>query len=76
VDQFQQIPPFVNCLQFQISPLVNWTNNDRYDLITCVHGLHYVGDKLKVLSTGLKAIGDHGMLIANQEWTIFEKVIR
>lgn len=65
VDQFQPIPPFVNCLRFEIGSLVNWTNDDQYDLITCVHGLHYVGDKLKALSTGLKLIGNQGVLIAN-----------
>ena len=65
VDQFQQIPSFVNCLQFQISPLVTWTTDDQYNLITCVHGLHYVGDKLKVLLTAFKAIANQGMLMAN-----------
>jgi SAM-dependent methyltransferase len=65
VDQFQPIPSFVSCLQFEIGSLVNLTSNDQYDLITCVHGLHYVGDKLKVLSTVMKSIGNQGLFIAN-----------
>ncbi|WP_212006667.1 methyltransferase domain-containing protein [Chitinophaga sp. HK235] len=65
VDQFQPIPSTINCLQFEIRSLVSWTSNDQYDLITCVHGLHYIGDKLKVLLTALKTLGKQGVLIAN-----------
>ncbi|WP_217604189.1 methyltransferase domain-containing protein [Chitinophaga sp. GbtcB8] len=65
IDQFQPIPSFVSCLRFQISSLVNWENEDQYDLITCVHGLHYVGDKLKVLSQGLRSVSDQGLIMAN-----------
>src|SRR5262249_45546176 len=28
--------------------VTDWTPPGRFDLITCVHGLHYVGDKLAV----------------------------
>ncbi|MCF6406749.1 class I SAM-dependent methyltransferase [Chitinophaga filiformis] len=65
VDQFQSIPPTVSCLQFETRSLVDWEDQDQYDLITCVHGLHYVGDKLKVIVKGLKAINSQGILIAN-----------
>ena len=27
----------------------NWMPDKKYDLITCVHGLHYIGDKLAVI---------------------------
>ncbi|PSL26971.1 class I SAM-dependent methyltransferase [Chitinophaga ginsengisoli] len=65
VDQFQSIPPAVNCLQFEICSLVDWEEKEQYDLITCIHGLHYVGDKLKALIKGLKAISEHGVMMAN-----------
>lgn len=65
VDQFEQIPPSVNCLRFEVTSLTDWTNDDQYDLITCIHGLHYIGDKLKVLFAGLRAIGDQGLFLAN-----------
>lgn len=64
-DQFQPISPIVNCLRFEVGSLVNWSNNDQYDLITCIHGLHYIGDKLKVLFSSLKAIADQGLFMAN-----------
>lgn len=65
VDQFQPIPPGIHCLQFETRPLDNWTSNEPYDLVTCVHGLHYVGDKLSVLAAILKAIKSEGIFLAN-----------
>lgn len=65
VDQFESIPLAINCLQFEICSLVDWEDEEQFDLITCVHGLHYVGDKLKVLMKGLKAISEHGIMMAN-----------
>jgi hypothetical protein len=37
----------------------------QYDLITCVHGLHYVGDKLGVLEKAMACLTDDGVFIAN-----------
>jgi ubiquinone/menaquinone biosynthesis C-methylase UbiE len=65
VDEFQPIPSVINCLRFEIASLVNWSNDDQYDLITCIHGLHYVGDKLKALSMVLKLIANQGLFAAN-----------
>lgn len=65
VDQFQSIPPAINCLQFETGSLVDWEETDQYDLITCVHGLHYVGDKLKALMKALRVLNDKGILMTN-----------
>lgn len=65
VDQFQPIPPFMHCLQFKTGSLVNWAYEEQYDLITCVHGFHYIGDKLKALANSLRAISNTGTMIAN-----------
>lgn len=65
VDEFQQIPTHITCLQFKVQSLTDWVPDDRYDLITCVHGLHYVGDKLKVLTEIMRALADDGIFLAN-----------
>lgn len=65
VDYFQPLPPDISCLKFQTGSLINWNANDQYDLVTCVHGLHYIGDKLKVLAAALKAVSKSGILVAN-----------
>ena len=65
VDQFLPIPGNITCLEYEVSSLVGWAVDDQYDLATCVHGLHYIGDKLKVLQNACKAIANSGLLIVN-----------
>lgn len=65
VDQFKPVPAFINCLYLETGSLSHWSVDGQYDLVTCVHGFHYIGDKLKVLGETLKAIAPQGMLIAN-----------
>jgi trans-aconitate methyltransferase len=47
VDAFAAEPPPE--VEFVVAPLADWRPAHRFDLITCVHGLHYVGDKLGAL---------------------------
>ena len=65
VDEFSLIPSFVHCLQFKAKSLADWIPDGSYDWITCVHGLHYVGDKIKILTKMFSTIAAEGMLIAN-----------
>jgi len=65
VDSFLPIPTSVSCLQFEVKSAVEWSPGDEYDLITCVHGLHYLGDKLKVLKTAMASLSSNGLFIAN-----------
>ncbi|RAJ87424.1 methyltransferase family protein [Chitinophaga dinghuensis] len=65
VDAFQSVPPSIHCVKFRTGSLVDMSYTTQFDLITCVHGLHYIGDKLSVLATLLKALQPHGIFIAN-----------
>lgn len=65
VEQFQEMPSDVHCLQFEVRSLVDWEAEDRYDLITCVHGIHYIGDKLKVIAAVLRALQPEGLFIGH-----------
>ena len=42
-----------------------WNPKTTYDLITCVHGLHYVGDKLGLIQKVAKALKKDGIFMAN-----------
>lgn len=42
-----------------------WSPLARYDLITCVHGLHYVADKLRLLCVAAGSLSPDGRLAAN-----------
>jgi SAM-dependent methyltransferase len=52
-------------LEFKVQSLVGWNPTQKYDLVTCVHGLHYLGDKLKVIEQSVQALTDDGLFIAN-----------
>jgi len=65
VDAFQPIPPDITCVNFEVKSLVDWSSTDQFDLITCVHGLHYIGDKLKVLASAFERLSPEGLFIAN-----------
>lgn len=43
----------------------SWVPERRFDLITCVHGLHYVGDKLGVLERVLRWLTPGGSFVAD-----------
>ncbi len=45
--------------------LTTWQTDRSFDLITCVHGLHYVGDKLGLLARTARWLADDGVLVAS-----------
>lgn len=45
--------------------LSTWTPSGSFDLITCVHGLHYIGDKLGLITRACSWLNREGLLVAN-----------
>ncbi len=45
--------------------LRTWRPDRHFDLITCVHGLHYIGDKLGLVARAASWLADDGLLVAN-----------
>ncbi|WP_249037978.1 class I SAM-dependent methyltransferase [Actinoplanes italicus] len=62
VDAFAPAPPGLTLVA---APIETWTPGRAFDLITCVHGLHYVGDKLAVLARVLKWLAPAGTFVAD-----------
>ncbi len=52
-------------LSLEVASLRDWEPSVRYDLVTCVHGLHYVGDKLGLLVRIAKWLPDDGLFVGN-----------
>lgn len=52
-------------LGFVVAPVDQWQPSDPVDLVTCVHGLHYVGDKLGLLERAASWLAPGGRLVAN-----------
>jgi SAM-dependent methyltransferase len=57
----------LNNLDFEALNLSTWLPIIRFDLITIVHGLHYVGDKIGLIIKAASALKEDGVLMANMD---------
>jgi SAM-dependent methyltransferase len=65
VDAFAPRQVALPGLRLVCSPIGSWTPDRDFGLITCVHGLHYVGDKLGALTRAARWLAPSGRLIAD-----------
>ena len=54
-----------DCLHLVEASLTNWEPDEQFDLITCVHGLHYIGDKLGLIARAAGWLTERGRFVAN-----------
>jgi SAM-dependent methyltransferase len=64
VDAFDETPD-AEAVTFVTASIVTWQPPQPFDLITCVHGLHYVGDKVAVLVRAAASLTGTGLFIAD-----------
>lgn len=62
VDFFGPLPASVERV---VSSVTDYRTDQLFDLITCVHGLHYVGDKLGLLQRACTWLKPQGVLLAH-----------
>lgn len=67
VPYFAPVPQGID-VQFSVNSLRKWEPRGPYDLITIVHGLHYVGDKLGMVQKCLRQLKPDGLFIAHLDW--------
>jgi SAM-dependent methyltransferase len=65
VDAFDAVPGPVPGLELACAPAAAWEPTRSFDLITCVHGLHYIGDKLALLTRAADWLTPAGRLAAD-----------
>lgn len=65
VDMFDPLPSGANAVHLEAASLHDWNAPRQYDLITCVHGLHYLGDKLAVIERACRALTSDGRFVAS-----------
>lgn len=65
VPMFRSIPPELKGLELHAASLHDWQPREEFDLITCVHGLHYIGDKLEVVRRMVSWLKPTGLFLAN-----------
>lgn len=64
---FRDYPAELIGLKFLELPIEDFEAARKFDLITCVHGLHYLGDKLSIIQKAASRLKEDGMLLANLE---------
>ena len=65
VDAFDAAPGSLPGLELVCAPVAAWEPARSFDLITCVHGLHYIGDKLALLTRAAGWLTPTGRLAAD-----------
>lgn len=69
VDSFQSFDEKITCIHFKTGSVVEWIPDQSYDLISCCHGIHYLGDKIKVIKKALAVLNKDGLFISNLDLT-------
>ncbi|BCB82979.1 methyltransferase [Phytohabitans suffuscus] len=69
VDHFDPLPDANLPVELVCAPVTSWAPARRFDLITCVHGLHYVGDKLAAITRAASWLTEGGQLVADLDLT-------
>lgn len=64
---FRESPIELTSLQFLEISIEDFEPVQEFDLITCVHGLHYLGDKLSVIRKAASWLRKDGIFLANLE---------
>lgn len=57
--------PCPQTLTLRKESIEQWLPAHEYALATCVHGLHYVGDKLAAIAKLVASLHDRGLFVAN-----------
>lgn len=69
VGMFDQPAPDLSCLRLMEASLSTLNPDRQFDLITCIHGLHYIGNKLAVIARAVSWLTDDGLFVANLDLT-------
>lgn len=62
---FKPISPNLVGVALESGSVVNYKISEKFDLITCCHGIHYLGDKLQVIENSINNLNSEGLFIAN-----------
>ena len=65
VGMFRPYNPSLTHLRLVEASLSIWRPDRAFGLITCVHGLHYVGDKLRLVARAASWLADDGLFVTN-----------
>jgi SAM-dependent methyltransferase len=65
VEMFDPVSADCSSVVLEAASLREWAAKTEYDLITCVHGLHYVGDKLGLIARAASWLKSDGLFLGH-----------
>jgi SAM-dependent methyltransferase len=68
VPMFDRSPPGADGVSLIAASLEKWEPEEQFDLVTCVHGLHYIGDKLGLLQRASGWLNGNGLFAAHLDY--------
>ncbi len=68
VPMFDSIRPGLDDVRLVAASVERWETTERFDLVTCVHGLHYIGDKLGLVQRASGWLRDGGLLMVHLDY--------
>ena len=72
VGMFQKFPSESDCLELIKTSFEDFKSTREFDLITCVHGLHYISDKLEFIENCVSRLKPDGIFLTNLDLANFK----
>lgn len=70
---YDPLPEKCRSVSLVTGSFFDFSTDMKFDLITCVHGLHYLGDKLGAIKKACSLLTPEGVLVANLDVHNFKK---
>ena len=68
VPMFGSIRTGRDCMDLAAASVERWETTERFDLITCGHGLHYIGHKLGLIQKASGWLKDGGLMMMHVDY--------
>jgi SAM-dependent methyltransferase len=65
VSMFDPRPAQLRSLQLVEASAFQWVPQEKFDLVTCVHGLHYIGNKLGLIAQACAWLKPDGLFVGH-----------
>lgn len=65
--------PVDSQVRLEVTSLHQWQATKSFDLITCIHGLHYIGDKLSLIQRAIRWLTEDGRFFASLDVDNFRR---
>jgi SAM-dependent methyltransferase len=68
VPMFDLVSDGIGIPRLEHASLNLWRPMQRFDLVSCVHGLHYLGDKIEIIQRVAQWLNEDGLFVAHLDY--------